>query len=411
MSEQKTTHCPNCGFEIDVNELLHKEIEAKYQATLANDRESLRAQKEAIKQQQAELDDTISAKVSASLKEQKAALELKLKSQFEQDQGELIKGLQEQLSSQSQKLADLNRAKLEVEKLKQEKATLRSEIELDLEKRMAQQMREQSELLQSKAQEQFGLKVAEKEQVINQLREQLNIAQRKAEQGSMQLQGEAQELVIEEWLRAEFPQDSIDEIKKGQLGADTLQTVNGALGLPSGTIYYESKRTKAFQPGWIPKFKEDIQAKGADIGVLVTQEMPEGMESLGQIDGVWVCSFSQFKPLSRVLRDTLMQVNNALTVSANKGDKMGLLYDFLTGSEFRMQIEAIVEGFSELKSDLEREKRSMQGMWKRREKQLDRVLLNTNFMYNSIKGIAGSAVQEIPSLELHNDTDEELDDD
>ena len=403
MSNNKTTKCPSCGFEIDVNELLHKEIEAEYQATLAGDRETLRQQGEAIKKQQAELDSTIESRVSSSLKEEKANLERKLRASLEQDQGELIKGLQEQLTNQSQKIADLNRAKLEVEKLKQEKATLRSEIELDLEKKLAQELSAQAEKMHNKASEKFTLQVAEKEQVINQLREQLNIAQRKAEQGSTQLQGEAQELVIEDWLRVEFPQDLVEEVKKGQLGADTLQTVNGAIGQPSGTIYYESKRTKAFQPAWIAKFKEDIQAKGADIGVLVTQVLPDGIDSLGQIDGVWVCSFAQFKPLSRVLRDTLMQVNNALTVSSNKGDKMGLLYDFLTGSEFRMQIEAIVEGFSELKADLEREKRSMQGLWKRREKQLDRVLLNTNFMYNSIKGIAGNAVQEIPSLELHND--------
>ena len=359
----------------------------------------------AIETQAQQLETTISERLNHALATEKASLEAKLKSQLEDQQGGLIKGLQTQLQEQATKLTGFNQAQLEIEKLKHEKTTLKSEIELDLQRKMAAQLQTEQAAFKAKTQEEMSLRVSEKEQVINQLRDQLNIAQRKAEQGSTQLQGEVQELVIEDWLRQEFPQDLIEEIKKGQTGADTLQLVKGAIQDASGSIYYESKRTKAFSPAWIPKFKADIQQKNADIGVLITQTMPDDMEGLGQIDGVWVCSFSQFKHLSRVLRDSLIQVSNALMVSDNKGDKMGMLYDFLTGNEFRLQIESIVEGFTELKSDLEREKRAMQGAWKRREKQLDRVLLNTNYMYNSIKGIAGSAVQDIAALELQDEED------
>ena len=409
MPSEKTTHCPNCGVEIDVNELLYQELETKAKAEMSaqinTERKNLAEKTTAIETQAQQLETTISERLNHALATEKASLEAKLKSQLEDQQGGLIKGLQTQLQEQATKLTGFNQAQLEIEKLKHEKTTLKSEIELDLQRKMAAQLQTEQAAFKAKTQEEMSLRVSEKEQVINQLRDQLNIAQRKAEQGSTQLQGEVQELVIEDWLRQEFPQDLIEEIKKGQTGADTLQLVKGAIQDASGSIYYESKRTKAFSPAWIPKFKADIQQKNADIGVLITQTMPDGMEGLGQIDGVWVCSFSQFKHLSRVLRDSLIQVSNALMVSDNKGDKMGMLYDFLTGNEFRLQIESIVEGFTELKSDLEREKRAMQGAWKRREKQLDRVLLNTNYMYNSIKGIAGSAVQDIAALELQDEED------
>jgi len=409
MPSEKTTHCPNCGVEIDVNELLYQELETKAKAEMSaqinTERKKLAEKTTAIETQAQQLETTISERLNHALATEKASLEAKLKSQLEDQQGGLIKGLQTQLQEQATKLTGFNQAQLEIEKLKHEKTTLKSEIELDLQRKMAAQLQTEQAAFKAKTQEEMSLRVSEKEQVINQLRDQLNIAQRKAEQGSTQLQGEVQELVIEDWLRQEFPQDLIEEIKKGPTGADTLQLVKGAIQDASGSIYYESKRTKAFSPAWIPKFKADIQQKNADIGVLITQTMPDGMEGLGQIDGVWVCSFSQFKHLSRVLRDSLIQVSNALMVSDNKGDKMGMLYDFLTGNEFRLQIESIVEGFTELKSDLEREKRAMQGAWKRREKQLDRVLLNTNYMYNSIKGIAGSAVQDIAALELQDEED------
>ena len=216
----------------------------------------------------------------------------------------------------------------------------------------------------------------------------------------MQLQGEVQELAIEEWLRGQFPLDHIEEIKKGARGADCLQVVHTQTRRNCGTIYYESKRAKAFQAAWIEKFRQDIRDKGADVGVLVTQAMPQDMERMGLRDGVWICNFDEFRGLSTVLRDAAIRLSEAVTARENRGDKMGLLYDFLTGSEFRQQVEAIVEGFTQMQSDLESEKRSMQMIWKKREKQIQKVLLNTNQMYGSVRGIAGNAIQSVPLLEL-----------
>ena len=167
-------------------------------------------------------------------------------------------------------------------------------------------------------------------------------------------------MAIEEWLRDQFPLDTIQEIKKGQRGADCLQIVNNGAHQDCGLIYYESKRTKSFSQRWIDKFKADIREKNADIGVLVTEAMPKGMDRLGLREGIWICSFDEFKGLCTVLRESVIRINDAIGAQENKGDKMNMLYDFLTSNEFRLQIEAIVEGFTQMKSDLEKEKQSMQ---------------------------------------------------
>ena len=199
--------------------------------------------------------------------------------------------------------------------------------------------------------------------------------------------------------------DSVEEIKKGARGADCLQVVNTRSRQNCGTIYYESKRTKGFQPSWIEKFKHDMREKNVDIGVLVTETMPSDMSRLGLKDGIWICSFEDFKSLCVVLRESIIRLSDAITAQDNKGDKMGMLYDFLTGNEFRLQVEAIVEGFTQMQSDLESEKRSMAGIWKKRERQIQKVLLNTTNMYGSVKGIAGNAIQSVELLELPDDSD------
>jgi hypothetical protein len=176
--------------------------------------------------------------------------------------------------------------------------------------------------------------------------------------------------------------------------------VNSRTAQNCGKIYFESKRTKDFQASWIDKFKGDMREKGADIGVLVSEVLPKGFDRMGIIDGVWICTYEEFKGLSLVLRESVIKLSEAISSQENRGDKMHLLYDFLTGNAFKLQVEAIVEGFSGMKNSLETEKRSMQRIWKEREKQIDKVIENTIDMYGSIRGIAGNAVQPIQALEL-----------
>jgi hypothetical protein len=224
----------------------------------------------------------------------------------------------------------------------------------------------------------------------------------------MQQQGEVQELVIEEYLEKNFPYDTIEDIKTGARGADCLQVVHTEQGVECGKIYYESKRTKDFQKTWIEKFKEDMRARGADIGVLVTEAMPKDMDRFGEKDGIWICTLADFKGLCYVLRASLLNVSQAMATQSNKGDKMSMLYDYMTGNEFRQQIEAIVEGFGSLQEQIQKEKKAMASQWKEREKQLEKVLGSTIDMYGSVKGIAGSAVGTIKALEMGKENTDNL---
>ncbi|WP_299311432.1 DUF2130 domain-containing protein [uncultured Aquimarina sp.] len=403
--------CPNCENEINVDEILYHQLEdgikKKYQSQISIARKEYEQKEEKLKTKSIELEKKekgISENIESQLKEklsiQKKEITSKIKRDIEHENEEKYKTLQSELAEKSEKLKELNQTKSQVEKLKREKNELRQEIELENQKKLTEILQDEQTKIAKREAEKNELKVSEKENIINQLKEQLSIAQRKAEQGSMQLQGEVQELGIEEWLNDNFPFDEILEIKKGQRGADSLQIIKTRTNANCGSIYYESKRTKEFQSSWIEKFKTDMRDRNANIGVLVTSTMPNGMERMGLMDGVWVCSYQEFKGLCFVLRENLINISNATISQENKGDKMVMLYDFLASNEFKLQIEAIVEGFTQMQTDLEREKRSIQGHWKKREKQIDKVILNTNYMYSSIKGIAGNAIQSIPQLEL-----------
>lgn len=408
--------CPNCGHDIDVNEILYHQVDEqlkkKYNDELAQQRSEfqnrlgdLNAQRDKLEAEKSELDAKVQATIKQRLSEETERLRSSIKLELETAQSEELKTLHQEIGEKAAQLKEFNKTRAENERLKREKDELKHNIEADSEKRLNEMITAEREKIRKFEEDRSQLRLAEREKVIDQLNDQLKEAQRKAEQGSMQLQGEVQELAVEEWLANLFPLDTIDEIKKGARGADCLQIVNTRSRQNCGTIYYESKRTKGFQPGWIEKFKHDIREKNADIGVLVTESMPGDMPRLGLRDGIWICTFEDFKGLCVVLRESIIRLSDAITAQDNKGDKMGMLYDFLTGNEFRLQVEAIVEGFTQMQTDLESEKRSMAGIWKKRERQIQKVLLNTTNMYGSVKGIAGSAIQNVELLELPDDVD------
>ena len=222
---------------------------------------------------------------------------------------------------------------------------------------------------------------------------------RKAEQGSMQTQGEVLELLLEEILREQFPFDLIQEVGKGIEGADCIQFVRNQSGKECGKIIYESKRAKNWSNNWIEKLKNDMRTSGADVAILVTQAFPKDMDKFGERDGIWLCSYQEIESVAAVLRGALIKVSEAKKSEENKGEKMQLLYNYLTGNEFRQQIEAIVEGFMSMKQSIAKERIQMEKIWKEREKQLDKVLISTSGMYGSVKGIAGASVNDIPLLD------------
>ena len=328
------------------------------------------------------------------------ALKAELKKQLKLENEEFIKELQNELNQNSDQLRSLRKTEAEFAKFKREANQIKEKIEAESEIKISEALKAEKAKLSQEFQTKAELDLKEKDLLIEQLKTDVKEMQRKAEQGSMQAQGEAMELAIEEFLAVNFPLDTIEEIKKGVRGADCIQTVNSYSRPNCGKIYYESKNTKSWSNDWIGKFKSDMQEKVVDIGILVTKAYPSGITSMTQIDGIWVCSFEEFKVLSAALRDSLIKVSTTISTQNGKADKMSLLYDFLTGNEFRMQVEAIVEGFTSMKNDLDKEKRAMARLWKQREKQIEKVITNTTMMYGSVKGIAGESIQTVGALEL-----------
>ncbi len=420
MKNSNQITCPNCNTQIDVNDILshqlEDEIKKKYSEQLLQERKKYDAEFNKLNQAKEDFEDRkrkenelFKERLEAKLKEEKSQIESKLKLKLREESDEQFKQLQQELNEKSEQIKELNRTRAEVEKLKREKSELKEVAEAEAQKKLNEMISAEKDKIRRSEEDRNELKFRELQKQLEDQKKLTEEMKRKQEQGSMQLQGEVQELAIEEWLASHFPLDSIEEIKKGARGGDCIQIINTRTLQNCGSIYYESKRTKEFQPSWIEKFKADIRDKGANIGVLVTDVMPQTMDRMGMYEGVWICTYEEFKGLCSVLRESIIQINSAVASQEGKGDKMHMLYDYLTSPTFKMQVEAIVEGFSQMKSDLESEKRSMQRIWKQREKQIEKVITNTIDMYGSVRGIAGSAVQSVKALELPGFEEEEED--
>lgn len=411
MSDQTSIKCPKCGTSIDVNDILKHQLEDKirleYQEKAAKQENEIAAKNEQFEKDKAAFEAKKKQENELFLekleKEKKAAeivITEKVKIKLVEENKELFLSMEKELTEKSEKLSDFNKMVAENAKLQREKLEMKEAIEAENQIKLNETLTLEREKIRKQEEDKNELKFKEYQKQSDDQKKLIEEMKRKQEQGSMQLQGEVMELAIEEWLASNFPLDTIDEIKKGVNGADCLQIVN-TRGLQNcGTIYYESKRSKAFQPAWIEKFKNDIRAKKVNLGVLVTEVMPSGMDRMGFKDGIWICTFEEFKGLSAVLRQSVIKVSEAVQSQENKGDKMEMLYDFLTSNEFRLQMEGIVEGFSQMEADLTAEKRSTMAHWKKREKQIHKVVSNTIHMYGSIRGIAGNAIQTVKALEL-----------
>jgi hypothetical protein len=414
MSEQTSINCPNCGTSIDVNDILKHQLEdkikAEYQKKASEQAKEIVAKNEALEKAKAEFEvkkkqenELFAERLEQAKKASEKEITEKLKKKLEEESKDRVTEMEKELSEKSEKLRELSKMQCEVAKLQREKLEMKEAMEAENQVKLNETLNLEREKIRKQEDDKNELKFAALQKQLEDQKKLTEEMKRKQEQGSMQLQGEVMELAIEEWLASQFPLDTINEIKKGASGADCLQIVNTRELNNCGTIYYESKRTKAFQPAWIEKFKNDIREKNANLGVLVTEVLPTGMERMGMKDGIWICTYEEFKGLSAVLRQTLIQVSKAVQSQENKGDKMAMLYDFLTSNQFHLQMEGIVEGFTQMQTDLNSEKRSMQRIWSQREKQIDKVIDNAINMYGAIRGIAGNAVQTIKALELDNE--------
>jgi hypothetical protein len=412
-----TIKCPNCASVIDVDNALSADMEQKlkqrYEQQLQESVSQLNNERKRLEDEQKLFDEKKKREnelFQQKLQQEKLKLETELQQQLRKsiasDYENQLRLLKQSAEESEEKLRTARLKELEFLKKEQEIKNKEQELEIVLQKRLLeernslmQQIRKEEESRTSLKETEYQLKVRELEKQLEDQRKLAEEMKRKAEQGSMQLQGEAQELLLEEILRDHFPYDSVGEVGKGVEGADCIQIVRNNFGSDCGKIIFESKRTKSFNSGWIEKLKTDMRNKQADVAILVTQAYPKDMSCFGEKDGVWICSFAEVLALTTALRHTIIRIADTKKAEENKGEKMQMLYGYLTGNEFRQQIETIVEGFLSMKNSITKERIQMEKLWKEREKQLEKVLLSTSGLYGSIKGIAGASIGSIPLLE------------
>jgi hypothetical protein len=378
-----TVTCPKCQHNFEPTDAIREEVEKELRGKMTD-------------WQKKKEEET-----TALLAEQKITIENELAEKLKKEVGtqyeQKIKAMQQNESAMSKQVKDFQEKELAFLKQVQIIQAKEAELELELQRKLikereslkAQIQKEETERGSLKDQE-YQLKVKELEKQLDDQRKLAEEMKRKAEQGSMQMQGEVQELLLEELLKSSFPFDEIVEVGKGVRGADCIQVVRNNLGQEAGKIIYESKRTTAFAQEWIEKLKADMRSQGADIAIIVTQACPKDMERFGEKEGVYICSYQEVKSVALLLRTALLKLFDAKKNQLNKGDKMSFLYDYLTSNEFNEQWKAIGEGFRQMRQSIQKERDAMEKLWKSREKQLEKVLLNAMHIKGSIEGIAGA---------------------
>jgi len=390
--------CPNCGHQFEPNDAIREEVEKELRVK--------------VKEWQIKKDEEFELKLEAERKVFKANMEENIRKSVSADFENQLKLLQSANNDNEEKLKEARKKELDFLKKVQELKNKEEELELEVQKKLQQertliteQIRKQESEKNSLKENEHNMRVKELEKQLEDQKKLADEMKRKAEQGSMQLQGEVQELALEELLRTSFPFDLISEVGKGVRGADCIQTVRNNIGVECGKIIYESKRTENFTADWIEKLKADMLSQKADIAVIVTKAMPKDMQQFGEKNGVYICSFQEVKSLANVLRNAILKISEARKNQDNKGDKMVALYDYLTGQEFVGNWNAIRTGFRQLRTLLLKEREDFEKNFKKKEKQIEMIIQNSLHISGSIEGIAG---QDSIDMHLQDSSDEAL---
>lgn len=410
---EPTIICPSCKTEIKLTESLAAPLvestRRQYEQKLSEKDADIARREGQLRQEQAALakaKETIEEQVAAKLKDEREVIaieeakkaRLALGSDLEQKSKELA-DLNEILKQRDEKLAEAQKAQAELIRKQRELDDAKREMDLTIEKRVQESLDSTRAQARKEAEESLQLKVAEKEHTITAMRQQIKELERRAEQGSQQLQGEAQEIELEATLREKFPHDTIEPVAKGEFGGDALQRIFGPMEQACGSILWESKRTKNWTDGWLSKLREDQRAAKAELAVIVSQALPKDVDTFGLIDGVWVTSYRCAVPVAIALRQSLIELAAARTAGEGQQTKMEMVYQYLTGPKFRHRVQAIVEKFSDMQDDLDKERKTMTRLWAKREEQIRQVIESTAGMYGDLQGIAGRTLQEIEGLD------------
>ncbi len=411
---EPTVVCPQCKTEIKLTESLAapllESIRRDYEQRLTQKdtdmakREKTLHEREAVLQKQKEsMDEQVAQKIQQEqtriAAEEAKKAKLAVGNELNQKLKE-INDLQDILKQRDLKLADAQKAQADVIRKQRELDDAKRELELTVEKRVQMDLAAARVKAKKEAEDEMKLKVMEAEQTIASMQRQIEDLKRRAEQGSQQLQGEVQELELEALLGTRFPRDTILPVPKGEFGGDILHRVIGPLGQQCGTILWESKRTKNWSDGWLPKLREDQRTAKAEVAVIISQVLPKDVETFGFVEDVWVAHPRVALPMAISLRQTLIEVAGARQASEGQQTKMEMVYGYLTGPRFRQRVQAIVEAFSSMRDDLDRERKAITKQWAKREEQIDRVMQATVGMYGDLQGIAGKTLQEIEGLEF-----------
>ena len=389
--------CPECHHEFSIEKVFAERIEAEQNARFATRLRELDARELRLKQEK----EDIQTQLDTLLAQEKTKLTQQLKTQYRAEAEAERLSLQKELEEKSRLVADLRRQERDVLRQQRLLEETKAGLDAEVEKRVAVERVHMTNQLQSKMEIENALVVKQKDELIRQLNERVDEMKKKVEQGSMQAQGEAQELVIEEVLRATHPFDAFEEIKKGESGADLLHFVRNTAGQVCGSILYESKNTKAFSEGWVTKLKEDMLIKKADLGVIITRSLPKGVDCFEQVDeNIWVCSQVHFKHLTFALRALLLRVNNVRVVQTNQGDKAQMLYRYVMEGEFKAILKNIHDVCARMHSSLLKEKKAANGSFKKREKEIEHIVLGLSSMAGSMNGISGQTIAEFAEFEV-----------
>lgn len=416
---EPTIICPNCKTEIKLTESLaapliestRRQFEqrlAQKDTEIVRREQAMRDKEKQLAEDKRKLDDQVASQVAEQLKAERARViaeeSRKAKqasaAELESKARELAE-LHEVLKARDEKLAQAQQAQAELIKKQRELDDAKRELELTVAKRVQDGLTEVRTLAKKEAEDEQKLKVMEKEQTIAAMQKQIEDLKRRAEQGSQQLQGEVQELELENLLRMKFPFDAIEPVPKGEFGGDVLHRVVGAGGQTGGTILWEFKRTKNWSDPWLVKLRDDQRTAKAEIAVIVSQVLPKGVETFELIEGIWVTHPRAALPVAMILRQSLLEVALARQSSEGQQTKTEMVYQYLTGPRFRQRVEAIVEAFSTMQEDLDKERKAIMKQWAKREEQIERVMQATVGMYGDLQGIAGKSLQEIEGLELN----------
>ncbi len=399
--------CPSCKTEIEVSEALSSQLEEQMRKKLISEQKKLAdefAEKEELLEKReseiAESKENLEKELKSRLDDQKDKLLKEAAEKAKEEVAVELKDKADELESAKAKLKEAQEQELELRKKSRELEDQKKEFELTLSRTLDEERDKIRDATTKEVNEATQLKQAEKDKLINDLNKQINDLKRKSEQGSQQLQGEILEIQLEDLLKREFPYDSIDEVPKGVNGADVVQNVYDSSGNHCGAILWESKRTKNWSDTWLPKLRDDQRAAKAEIAVIISIELPKDVSTFTNIDSIWVTSWSCTVGLATALRSSLIEVSRAKQALDGQQGKMELLYNYLSGAEFRHRVEGIVEAFVTMKEDLEKEKRSMKNMWAKREKQLERAITQTAGLHGDLGGIIGKALPAIENLEL-----------